>query len=494
MAMVRGVLLDESLLFAEDAAGNVYFLPGAEALLRRLQYSKLHVGISYGEGLSSQKVAFLTRMAALHSSDCVLLNTSCVGDAFYRMLPSWGSAGESCFYVTSEKDEGLSLRLRTQGWKIVILSSQDGRADNNTEAVFIDRLEELYVTLCHFSKMAFHDKMIVTIGYVMKPSREEDFAKRGAFPMYPTPNGLMFVPLRFDLPLASQIEEVDVILHKATDEIISIDPGSFSDLSKGISYSRGMQELRRYMWNHPNCCVVDPLDNIYPLLDRLRIQQILIGLEDIYSETCCRIRAPHFLKVDSFHDLHLAERLLEAKLLFPNIVKPQVACGVADAHSMAIVFKGEDFKNLSVPLPAIIQEYIDHGSLLFKFYVLGDKIFHAVKKSMPNSRFLLSSSAKNGFKPITFDSLKSLPTDKDMQLNTNEQPLEVGLVTDAANWLRKTLNLTIFGFDVVVQEGSGDHVIVDVNYLPSFKEIPDDVAVPAFWDAIKSSYESRKVK
>lgn len=53
----------------------------------------------------------------------------------------------------------------------------------------------------------------------------------------------------------------------------------------------------RYMWNHPNCCVVDPLDNIYPLLDRLRIQQILIGLEDIYSETRCRICAPHFLKV-----------------------------------------------------------------------------------------------------------------------------------------------------------------------------------------------------
>lgn len=34
-----------------------------------------------------------------------------------------------------------------------LLGSQDGRADNNTEAVFIDRLEELYVTLCHFSKM-----------------------------------------------------------------------------------------------------------------------------------------------------------------------------------------------------------------------------------------------------------------------------------------------------------------------------------------------------
>lgn len=63
--------------------------------------------------------------------------------------------------------------------------------------------------------------------------------------MYPTQNGLMFVPLTFDLPLASQIQKVDVILHKATDEIISIDRGNFSDLPKGISYSRGMRELER---------------------------------------------------------------------------------------------------------------------------------------------------------------------------------------------------------------------------------------------------------
>lgn len=43
MGTIRGVLLDESLLFAEDAAGNVHFLPGAEVLLHRIQYSKLHV-------------------------------------------------------------------------------------------------------------------------------------------------------------------------------------------------------------------------------------------------------------------------------------------------------------------------------------------------------------------------------------------------------------------------------------------------------------------
>lgn len=45
-----------------------------------------------------------------------------------------------------------------------------------------------------------------------------------------------------------------------------------------------------------------------------------------------------------------------------------------------------------------------------------------------------------------------------------------------------------------IQECTGDHVIVDVNYLPSFKEVPDDVAIPAFWSAIKKKFESRKSK
>ena len=45
-----------------------------------------------------------------------------------------------------------------------------------------------------------------------------------------------------------------------------------------------------------------------------------------------------------------------------------------------------------------------------------------------------------------------------------------------------------------VQEGNGDHVIVDLNYLPSFKEVPDSEAMPAFWDAMRQSYDSKKGK
>lgn len=44
------------------------------------------------------------------------------------------------------------------------------------------------------------------------------------------------------------------------------------------------------------------------------------------------------MQVDSYNDPSLTERLLEAKVSLPNIVKPQVACGVSSAHSMVISY------------------------------------------------------------------------------------------------------------------------------------------------------------
>jgi hypothetical protein len=71
--------------------------------------------------------------------------------------------------------------------------------------------------------------------------------QRGAFPIYPSKNDLIFVPLSFELPLASQLQEVDLVLHKITDEIINIDPNSSISFPKGISFSPGMSEIIRYI-------------------------------------------------------------------------------------------------------------------------------------------------------------------------------------------------------------------------------------------------------
>ncbi|CAA6668157.1 unnamed protein product [Spirodela intermedia] len=488
MGAVGRVLLDESLLCGEDVGegDTCHLLPGAAMLLRRLQYSKLR-GICFEEGAQLAKVNFLLRVAAMHSFESVCRTPNFLDNISDDPSLTMGSS----VYAASKNDMSLYHKLWSNGWKIILtgeifyytfyekkilpLISIDLVESENL--LFIEKLEELLITLCRFKKMVISNVQDIIVGYVMKPSP--------------------FIAI-FLLFHCREMQVVDAVLHKATDEIIRIDLSN-SDFPKGITYSKGMEDLERYMKDNPQCCIIDPLNNVCPLLDRFRIQQILHGLDDVDGQTKRRIRAPKFLKVDDFHDPELMDRILESNLSFPCIVKPQTACGVAYAHNMALVFKGDDFENLHVPLPAIVQEYVDHGSTIYKVYVLGEKVFYAVKKSMPNANILLSNSEKNACAPILFDSLKSLPIEKEELPSKRESvahtySLDIDLINNAADWLRRYLDLTIFGFDVVIQEGSGDHVIVDVNYLPSFKEVPNNDAIPAFWDAIKNSYMTRKLK
>ncbi|KAI7737182.1 hypothetical protein M8C21_009021 [Ambrosia artemisiifolia] len=467
---VRGIVLDSSVILNSDT-----LCPGADYLLRKLRYSNIPTGLSYAADLSEAKVSLLEKLACEYSLERFIYNPSCMDDTVNAVSLAWKNKGATILHVVSNYNEGIVPKSINSGWINVVVNVDGDSASKNPNGILIEKLEELPLTICELNR---------------KPSREEDFAKRGAFPLNPTENGLIFMPLTFDLPMLYQLKKVDIVIHKATDEISSIERSNSCDGSSNIIYTTRMQELQRYIGDLPDCCVIDPFDNIFPVVDRLKIQEILLGLTNLKTESQHKIRGAYFLKVDNFEDVQLEQRLHEAKLSLPSIVKPQVACGVAEAHSMAIVFKASDFVGLSVPLPAVVQEYVDHSSTLFKMYVLGEKVFYAVKNSTPNADILKNSSEKNGFKPLLFDSLKSLPIDGSKM---KEQPeLDIQLVTDAATYLRRVLDITIFGFDVVLQEGTRDHVIVDVNYLPSFKEVPNEIAIPAFWDAIRMKFHTRK--
>lgn len=63
--------------------------------------------------------------------------------------------------------------------------------------------------------------------------------------MSPTENGLVFVPIIMEVSLSYQLQVVDAVLHKATDEIIRIDLSNSLDYPKGITYSKGIEELDR---------------------------------------------------------------------------------------------------------------------------------------------------------------------------------------------------------------------------------------------------------
>ncbi|KAM1260315.1 hypothetical protein ACFX2G_026349 [Malus domestica] len=194
-------------------------------------------------------------------------------------------------------------------WLITLLNVEGSTASTceSSSMVYVNKLHELPLTIFQINRKVFQ----MTVGYIMKPSHEEDFAKRGAFPMYPTQGRLMFVPLTFDLPLAPQLQEVDVVLHKATDEIISINLDNSVLSSNSITYSRGCR----------NCKVRS-----------FEIQQILLGLEDLKAAGCCTIRGPNFLGcVDDFNQSDLVKRLSKAKLALSK-TSSCLWCGWCSQH------------------------------------------------------------------------------------------------------------------------------------------------------------------
>jgi len=47
------------------------------------------------------------------------------------------------------------------------------------------------------------------------------------------------------------------------------------------------------------------------------------------------------------------------------------------------------------------------------------------------------------------------------------------VVRKCSDILHDNIGVSIFGFDILVQVGTGDFVIIDLNQFPGFKEIAD---------------------
>ncbi|KAK3253943.1 hypothetical protein CYMTET_36825, partial [Cymbomonas tetramitiformis] len=135
-----------------------------------------------------------------------------------------------------------------------------------------------------------------------------------------------------------------------------------------------------------------------------------------------------------------------------------------------------------------------------KVYVLGEHVHVVARMSIPD----LPQRVSDGLPPIIpFDSLKNLPTSQAALLGdahggrlaarssdargdeevpaagstsfgagaTGDASLSMAAVHAITKWLKDALHLTLFGFDVVVDSSTGTHVVVDVNYFPSFKGV-----------------------
>lgn len=371
------------------------------------------------------------------------------------------------------------------------------------------------------------------VGAAMKRSRQVALTGQGMLPFLPI-DGVFFLPLDpYNLPSTNNTELstlVDVLLHKPSDFLAEPADGSGEVPPLRSEALSLLQSL-------PSAIVIDPLESMAPVLDRFNMAEALEAACRAARKAALPVRAPAWHLIESFspHSLRAAR---SAGVSLPCVVKPRVACGPDVAHAMAFILHPSGLHpDLDVPLPALLQEYVDHQATVWKVYVAGEQVFTAAKRSTPDLgplKDLLEGDEEGEREELTdgidgnedeeefdvppsieFHSLQSLPVSLPWARAvaadaapgaSNPQTPIVGVeipqeatfspepespaplagplpfssavmrpefFNRMAEVLRRQLGLTLFGFDVVFDYSAGEAVVLDVNFFPSFRGIEE---------------------
>lgn len=105
----------------------------------------------------------------------------------------------------------------------------------------------------------------------------------------------------------------------------------------------------------------------------------------------------------------------------------------------------------------------------------GLQVFYTSRASIPD--ICCQQEGDNQEQVLLFDSLASLPTqlpsswraqaEDGAAAAVHEAPVSLEVLRPLAACLRQHLQLSLFGFDVVVS--AGEYVVVDVNYFPNYR-------------------------
>ncbi|KAK7904888.1 hypothetical protein WMY93_017495 [Mugilogobius chulae] len=197
----------------------------------------------------------------------------------------------------------------------------------------------------------------------------------------------------------------------------------------------------------PKTIVLDPLPAIRTLLDRCKSYQLVRRIESSMQDD--RICSPPFMVLNSECSAEVLEQIRKQGLTFPFICKTRVAHGT-NSHEMAIIFSEEDLKD--VKPPCVIQSFINHNAVLYKVFVVGDS--HTVVERPSLKNFPPGPADR---KAIFFNSHNVSKPESSSDLTSRDNALGVSL----------------FGIDVIINNQTGQHAVIDINAFPGYEGVPE---------------------
>ncbi|XP_051662645.1 inositol-tetrakisphosphate 1-kinase isoform X1 [Manacus candei] len=296
--------------------------------------------------------------------------------------------------------------------------------------------------------------------------------------------GVEVVQLDLTKPIEDQ-GPLDVIIHKLTDVILEADQNDSQSLEL-------VHRFQEYIDAHPETIILDPLPAIRTLLDRSKSYELIRQIEAYMQDE--RICSPPFMELTSACGEDTLELIEKNGLAFPFICKTRVAHGT-NSHEMAIIFNQEGLK--AVRPPCVIQSFINHNAVLYKVFVVGESYTVVKRPSLKNfsagisDRESIFFNSHNVSKPESSSVLTAaevcLVPRTSMTVYPSGFPYRAPLdkiegvferpnddvIREISKALRQALGVSLFGIDIIINNQTGQHAVIDINAFPGYEGVSE---------------------
>ncbi|KAL2505581.1 Inositol-tetrakisphosphate 1-kinase 3 [Abeliophyllum distichum] len=286
---------------------------------------------------------------------------------------------------------------------------------------------------------------VVVVGYALTSKKTKSFLQPKLEGLA-RHKGILFVAIDQSRPLSDQ-GPFDVVLHK-------------------LSGKEWRCVIEDYRQTHPEVTVLDPPYAIQQVHNRQSMLQDVtdLNLSDAYG----KVGVPKQLVFDKD-----PSSILDAgepgwtEVTHWYVAKPLVA----KSHELSLAYDEYSLQELEPPL--VLQEFINHGGVLFKVYIVGEAIKVVRRFSLPDvSNCDLSKNA--GVYHFPRVSCAAASADEaDLDPCVAELPPRP-LLERLARELRRRLGLRLFNLDIIREHGTRDrYYVIDINYFPGYGKMPE---------------------
>uniref|UniRef100_A0A8C4KJL4 Inositol-tetrakisphosphate 1-kinase n=1 Tax=Dromaius novaehollandiae TaxID=8790 RepID=A0A8C4KJL4_DRONO len=248
------------------------------------------------------------------------------------------------------------------------------------------------------------------------------------------------------------------IIHKLTDVILEADQNDSQSLEL-------VHRFQEYIDAHPETIILDPLPAIRTLLDRSKSYELIRQIEAYMQDK--RICSPPFMELTSACGEDTLQLIEKNGLAFPFICKTRVAHGT-NSHEMAIIFNQEGLK--AVRPPCVIQSFINHNAVLYKVFVVGESYTVVKRPSLKN----FSAGISGTLCPFRrrYEFLEPWLQTLDKIEGVFERPND-DVIREISKALRQALGVSLFGIDIIINNQTGQHAVIDINAFPGYEGVSE---------------------